>query len=702
MTTQFSAAGLKVVSALPGDAWSDAYLAQAPGLGQLVLRTLKAEVSADPQRVARFLAGAKALSNLRHGAVVSVHGAGTTKDGKVYVVTDLVQGETLAMRAPLPLEQLIDVGVPLSDALGAAHALGLVHGALSPARVLLTDEGPRLDFALAPLLREETADAAGDIRTLAAMLQAHVEPGDDLEPFATTLRHALAGSPDARGLRDRLVSLRRRDDGQHRTALSQPGVHAEDEAHVESVEIVDPDLTGQSLGKYAIEKIIGEGAMGRVYLARHTRIGRQAAIKVLKAEHARSRELVQRFIQEATAVNAIKNDHIVEVYDFGEDLLPDGSSRVFCVMELLEGIALADEMWKAPLKVQRAVRITQQLARALGAAHKVGVVHRDIKPDNIFLSMKTDSSPRLSLDDYVKVLDFGVAKLLKQIGDLPKSATSAGIVIGTPEYMAPEQALGLGTDLRVDVYAVGLTLYEMLTGVQPFQADSFGKLVVEITSRAPPPLPQKSRSGELIPRGLADVVMKCLQKKADDRYASAEELAHALEPFSGRPTAVDVAPAESDSAAIAAMQPRPGRMLLVAGLLLALVGGEGYWALRPYQEPTAPTPPPPPPAVAPLPEQVVLEIQSSPSGARVSRTDTGEQVGVTPLEVKLDKAAGTVTLKFEHPGRQPLERAVSLAHHNSLTVDLSPAAPAPVEREQKAHGGSKKKAREGVADPSEK
>src|SRR5262245_22878404 len=178
--------------------------------------------------------------------------------------------------------------------------------------------------------------------------------------------------------------------------------------------------------------------MGRVYLARHSRIGRQAAIKVLKMEHAQSRELVQRFIQEATAVNTIKNDHIVEIYDFGEEMLPDGNSRVYCVMELLEGIALSDEMWKAPLKVERAVRIAQQMARGLGAAHKVGVVHRDIKPDNIFLAKHGG-------DDFVKVLDFGVAKLLEQIGDLPRASTTVGIVIGTPEYMAPEQAMGHAT-----------------------------------------------------------------------------------------------------------------------------------------------------------------------------------------------------------------------------------------------------------------
>ncbi len=672
---------VKVLNPLPGDAWSDAFLAQAPGHAKLVLRTLKASAAADPARVERFVLGARALASLKHGAVVQVFDAGKMQDGKVYVLTDHVEGDTLAMRPQLPLEQLVDVGVPLADALGAAHSLGLVHGALSPARVLLTDGGPRLDFSLAPLLREDTADAAGDIRTLVAMLQAHVAPGErDQEPTDASLKRALQGLPDAKSLRDRLKTLRGARTELHdvgRTALSsgpatQPNAQGID-AIVESVTIEDPDLTGKVIGSYALEKVIGEGAMGRVYFARHTRIGRQAAIKVLKMEHARSRELVQRFIQEATAVNAIKNDHIVEIYDFGEEMLPDGHSRVYCVMELLEGIALSDEMWKAPLKVERAVRIAQQMARGLGAAHAVGVVHRDIKPDNIFLAKKGD-------DDFVKVLDFGVAKLLEQIGDLPRAKTAQGLVIGTPEYMAPEQAMGLPTDLRADIYAMGLVLYEMLAGVAPFQSDTFGRLVVAITTKPPPPMPQKSRNGELIPYALADVVLKCLQKKPDDRFKNTEELALALEPFAGHAPPVDRTPAvETDVAAIEAMKPKTGRNVAFAVVgLLALAAG-GFAAVKVGA--SAPVAEPPAVEAPKAPEQIVMEMQSSPTGARVTREDTGEVLGTTPLEVKLEKRDGTVTFRFELEGRQTLERAVSQARNNALSVDLAALPPpAPVEK----------------------
>src|SRR5581483_11945904 len=263
------------------------------------------------------------------------------------------------------------------------------------------------------------------------------------------------------------------------------------------------------------------------------------------------------------AVNAIKNEHIVEVYDFGEEQLPGGAPRVFCVMELLEGLSLADDMFQRPVTVQRAALIAQQMARALGSAHAVGVVHRDIKPDNIFLMKKQGH------DDFVKVLDFGVAKLLKPIGELPKSGTQAGIVIGPAEYIAPEQALGLGTDFRVDIYAVGLVLYEMLTGNQPFSGETLGKLVVEITSRPVIPPGTKAKSGEFLPRGLSDVAMKCLAKKPEERYASTEELAQALEQFAN-PSRMsqsgfhDARTVLNENDAIDAMRPHPGRTLLIA------------------------------------------------------------------------------------------------------------------------------------------
>jgi serine/threonine-protein kinase len=336
------------------------------------------------------------------------------------------------------------------------------------------------------------------------------------------------------------------------------------------------------------------------------------------------------------------------------------------------------------------------------------VVHRDIKPDNIFLQRKSGQ------DDFVKVLDFGVAKLLKPLGELPKSGTQAGIVIGTPEYMAPEQALGLGTDFHVDVYAVGLVLYEMLTGNQPFQGETFGKLVVEITSRPVPQMGSRAKSGEMLPRALADVVLKCLSKKPEDRYASAEELAVALDPFAhpGRIGAVD--PTLSEQDAIAAMRPHPGRTLLIAALGVAVVGGGAFWALRPY-DPSLDVPVPkvaPAPLVDPpaLPAKVTLDVDSEPQGAKVTRVDTGEALGVTPFKVELDRAEKSVALRLELEGRQSVERTVSLAANSTLSADLQLAPVVTPEKkadaDKKVDAAKKKQpekkapvSRDGVVDP---
>ncbi|MEW6435304.1 MAG: serine/threonine-protein kinase [Myxococcota bacterium] len=290
---------------------------------------------------------------------------------------------------------------------------------------------------------------------------------------------------------------------------------------------VELDLTGATLGPWRLEHVLGEGAMARVYQARAAD-GRVTAVKVLRREHSRDAELVSRFVREARAVNAIKHEHIVEVYDFGEQRAPDGTTASYQVMELLQGRLLSDVCDAGPLPLQQAVAICVQVAWALDAAHQIGVVHRDIKPENIYLH-----GPGAK----VKVLDFGMAKLLKPIGELPKSGTMEGVVLGTPEYMAPEQALGRQVDLRADIYAVGLMLFELLMGARPFAGETFGKLLVEITSKPAPRLPERLPSGEVVPPALADVVMKCLAKSPEERVQTAEALARALEPYSGLPPA---------------------------------------------------------------------------------------------------------------------------------------------------------------------
>ena len=215
------------------------------------------------------------------------------------------------------------------------------------------------------------------------------------------------------------------------------------------VDETPPLQVGDSLGPYVLESMIGEGTMGRVYQARHQRLGRMVALKVLHPHLIQDKALVARFLQEARLVNQINHPHIVEVHDFIEELFPE---RVYGVMELLRGKTLAVMLAERAPTIAEVCAIGKQIADALHAAHRVDVVHRDLKPDNIFLTSR-EGRP-----DSVKVLDFGVAKLL-QGGDLRVADTQAGVMVGTPRYMAPEQAAGLEVDARTDIYALGTILY---------------------------------------------------------------------------------------------------------------------------------------------------------------------------------------------------------------------------------------------------
>ncbi len=682
-------ANLKVLRQLDSDAHSQAFLAQVRGFElPMVVRVVKAELAQDEGRMIRFIAQARLLTEVASPALLQVRSAGRMKDGQVYVLTDFPGGEPLASKGSLPLEALVELGIPLCGALAALHEAGLVLGVLNAHEVLITPRGPMLDASLAPLARVPGATPATDVRALASLLMSLATSNSDKTPFDSAVRHSLGSATTARELLTALEAVRQRWAGDTRVSSTQ-----DSEPVIESVVISEPDLSGQTLGPYELHRLLGEGAMGRVYLGKHNRIGREAAIKVLKAEHACHKDLVQRFIQEATAVNAIKNEHIVEVHDFGEEVIADGSSRVYCVMEVLHGRALADEMALGTMRVQRACRIIQQVTRALGAAHALGVVHRDIKPENIFLHEREGDK------DYVKVLDFGVAKLLKPLASLPISSTQAGIVIGTPEYMAPEQALGMPTDLRIDLYAVGLVLYELLSGDQPFKGDTFGKLVVEITTQPPPPLPARTPAGEPIPRGLVAIVRKCLEKKPDDRPSSSAELVAALEPFVTAPGGMG---AEAEAFEAALRPSRLPRSLAVGGLAL-MVGMIAFFVLRPVPQPTVESSAVPTISSAPptlfVPKKVTLEVASHPEGARVIRLDTHQVLGLTPLKLETERLEAPIGLRLELLGHQPTERQVVLANNASLSVDL-PLEERPVEPTRAPDKKTKKKVtRDGQVDP---
>src|SRR5512138_408904 len=292
-------------------------------------------------------------------------------------------------------------------------------------------------------------------------------------------------------------------------------------AHMEETVTSTRSLTleiqiGQTIGSWEIVDLLGKGAMGRVYRARHARLGREVALKVLNPEFTARPDVVQRFFREARVVNDIDHENIVEVSDFVEQ-----PGLAYLVMELLEGDSLRDLMnlrgRKYP-QVKRIVAILRQVCGALEAAHAKGVVHRDLKPDNVFV-VKRDGA------DFVKMLDFGVAKL-RGGGDMAETTT--GMIIGTPHYMSPEQALGRDVTRSTDIWAAGVVLYEALAGSVPFSGGSFVELANQIRIQPPKPLPAKTPRGERIPSWLGEVIAKCLEKKPSDRFKSMAALDEAL------------------------------------------------------------------------------------------------------------------------------------------------------------------------------
>jgi serine/threonine protein kinase len=288
-------------------------------------------------------------------------------------------------------------------------------------------------------------------------------------------------------------------------------------------------LVGQTLdGRYRIERKIGEGGMGVVFAARHTVIERPLAIKVLKREVARDLATIKRFVQEAKAASRIGHPNIVDVTDFGTT--PDGMT--YSVMEYVDGLTLSQAIRAgAPMAPARALPIVAQIARALGAAHGKGIVHRDLKPENVFLLNRDGRT------DFVKIVDFGIAKVTPldeaQAAAAGPRLTRAGAVFGTPEYMAPEQAAGKNdTDGRVDVYALGVILYEMLLGRVPHKGDTMVRTLAMVMLDAIPP-PSSIRPDVAIAPDLEVVLMKALAKRREDRYQTMDELLAALAGLTG-------------------------------------------------------------------------------------------------------------------------------------------------------------------------
>src|SRR5882757_4668425 len=256
--------------------------------------------------------------------------------------------------------------------------------------------------------------------------------------------------------------------------------------------------------RYEIQQRVGEGGMGVVYKARQMSIDRVIALKMLNAQMQGDQTWVQRFYNEAKACSRLQHPNTIRMFDFGQS----SEGRLFMTMEFLDGVSLREALAKGPLAPQRVVKVLIQCCASLAEAHSIGIIHRDIKPDNVFL-LNMAGSP-----DFVKLLDFSVAKLLE--GDRMK--TQAGVVFGTPQYMSPEQGRGLPLDARSDLYALGVLAFEMLTGAVPFNDDNPMTVIQMHLHGGVPALPQT------VPPSVQTIVRRAMEKDPSRRYQSAGEM----------------------------------------------------------------------------------------------------------------------------------------------------------------------------------
>lgn len=281
----------------------------------------------------------------------------------------------------------------------------------------------------------------------------------------------------------------------------------------------DPLIGTILADRYRIDKCLGEGGMGAVYLAEHVRMHKSFAVKLLHPEMGRLAEAVFRFQREAIAAGRVDHEHLVTATDFGE--LPDGS--MYLVLEYVPGKSLGALLAEGRIPTTRALKITRQIAAALAAVHAVGIFHRDLKPDNVMLVERPGSD-----EDFVKLLDFGMAKVQMDLADEQPQVTRAGLVFGTPRYMAPEQAAGEPTDHRADIYSLGIVLYAMLAGAPPFSADEIRDVLKMQRFDPPPPLPKD------VDPAVAALVMTLLAKDPKERIQTAEGVIQYIDRLIGR------------------------------------------------------------------------------------------------------------------------------------------------------------------------
>ncbi len=438
------------------------------------------------------------------------------------------------------------------------------------------------------------------------------------------------------------------------------------------------DAASADLGSYRLLERLGEGGMGAVYRAVHRKLGRAVAIKVLQKELTSDRGMINRFFHEARAANTIRHENVIEVYDFVED-----GENVYFVMELLRGRDLHDTLHRnggesAPLVPRRAVRVLEQVAAGLHATHLRGIVHRDLKPENIFLCHRN------GVDDFVKIIDFGIAKMSRPDG----LSTVAGTVLGTPEYISPEQARGIHIDGRADIYSLGCIAFEMLTLHQLFGGGTRTQVLTNQIRLQPPSL--RTYVPEL-PLALETAVMRALAKDPEERPPTALAFAESLVGALGEPLADPAAFQSAEqraagrrrrsSTGLVLRAPAPQRRafakLIAGGALVAALFIGAIVSGQHRGETTAAAPVVATNALAlpARPATVAVLIESVPSGATVLAED-GTPIGLTPVSWNVTINSERI-VTFRKGGFMPMARRFRATGDSTLAVHLDNAPPEP-------------------------